>query len=149
MIPIVIILALASLLQTTLLSLDLVVLVLIARAFILDEKSNFWLAFGFGLILALLSGYPLGSLSLAYLLVVAVVSSIRKTPLDTHPLIIVPMTFILLACIAWLEKILFGMKLSMGIIILETILVLPVYLILRFWEERFIPKKDIKLKMGK
>src|SRR3972149_4173592 len=144
MIPIIIVLILASLLQTTLLPVDSVLLILIARSFIVDEKNNLWLAFWFGLLVALLTGLSLGVLSLVYMAMVILAGIIKRTQFASNPLIIFPLTIILVTFTQLLENLFFGIKLNLSLIFLQTTLMLPIYLILQCWEERFIPRKEIK-----
>lgn len=140
---------LVTFLQGSLLPINLLLILLIARTFVSDDRKNFYLAFFLGLLLALLLGKPLGSLSLIYLLLLIIVKLIKRTPLSSHWLTIIPLSLIFITLGRFLEYIVFRTGLDFKLIFFETILVLPIYFIVMFWEERFVPRKDIRLKVGK
>lgn len=142
-------LILISFLQTTLLPLNLVLLILISRSFIVSEKQNLWLAFWFGLLVSFLSGFPLGSLSIIYLFIVALVQSIKKAQFVSHWVFILPLSFILLLFDHLVRNLVIGASFNFIPVIIQTALALPVYLLVRLYEERFIPKAGIRLKVGK
>lgn len=136
----IIILIITSFLQTTIIPIDLVLLILICRAYIKSDKANFYLAFAFGLLVGHLNLESPGLQSLIYLTFVAATQVLSKLRLAANPLLIVPISFIFLSLNqpgTWeLSKILFNSFLS-----------LPVFYLIRLWEERFIVQKDIKLKI--
>lgn len=136
-------------LEGTILPFDLILVILIVRSFIVTEKSNYYLAFFFGLLASLLLGYPLGLLSLIYLFSVQVSHIIKTTNLATYWIIVLPLTFFLLFLEQFILKLLNISGFNLPLLLIPTILVLPIYFIVRFWEERFIVSKEIKLKMGK
>ena len=92
----IIILILCAFLQTTILPIDLVLLALIFRSYIVSDKSNLYLAFFFGLLVAHLSGTNLGVQSVIYLLIVQLVRVISKIPALNTILTIIPITFLAL-----------------------------------------------------
>lgn len=143
------VLTLLTFLQTTFLSNSLVLIILIARSFVIEEKLNFILAFSFGLLLSFLSGLPLGSLSLIYLGLVATVTFIKRTQFVHHWPFILPLVLGLLLLEKTAQRLIFGTSFNLLTLLLDFLLILPVYFLLLFWEERFIPTKGIKLKMGK
>ncbi|MBI4037233.1 hypothetical protein HY385_02320 [Candidatus Daviesbacteria bacterium] len=149
MIALLIVLTLVSFLQATFWPINLVLIILISRAFVTSDKITLWLSFGFGLLLALLSGYPLGSLSLIYLLIIVLVRLVRNTHLASHWLIILPLSWIMLLLDQFLQSLILGTGFRFLSSLLPLIFVLPIYLAVRFWEERFIPRPAIKLKIGK
>lgn len=136
-------------LEGTIIPFDLVLVILIARSFIVQEKSNYYLAFFFGLLASLLLSYPLGFLSLIYLFSVQVSHIIKTTNLAAYWIIVLPLTFSLLLLEQLILKLLNISNFNLFFLLIPTILVLPIYFIIRFWEERFIVSKEIKLKMGK
>lgn len=142
-------LVLATFLQASFLSVNLLLLVLIARSFITNDQKNFYLAFGFGLLLTLLIGKPLGSLSLLYLVLLTGVRFIKRTPLASRWLVILPLGFILLTASHLFENLVFKSSLSLQNLLIETAMILPIYFAVRFWEERFVPRQEIRLKIGK
>lgn len=145
----IIILILISFLEGTILPFDLVLIILIARSFVVSEKSNYYLAFFFGFLVSLLLGYPLGLFSLIYLFAVTISHIIKTTNLKAYWIVVLPLTFFLLLFEQLILKLLNISDFNLSLLLIPTILMLPVYFIVRLWEERFIVAKDIKLKMVK
>ncbi len=134
----VVILIIASFLQTTILPLDLVLMILICRSYIKSEKINLYLGFGFGLLISHLDLMVLGPISIIYLILISLTQILSKSRLAGNPLLIVPVSFILLS--------LQTLQLSSSIFI-ESLLSLPMVYLIRFWDERFIVRKEIKLRV--
>ncbi|MCL5784509.1 MAG: hypothetical protein M1142_04120 [Patescibacteria group bacterium] len=143
----VILLIFLSFLQATLLPFNLVLLVLISRSFLKEEKSNYWLAFSFGLLLSFLLNYPLGSLSILYLVEVAIIHFIRRAEFASHWLVVLPLSFVFLLADQFVQSKLLGFSLNFWPLVPQVVLSVPIYLLIRFWEERFIPRADVKLKI--
>lgn len=138
-----------SFLQGALVPLNLVLIFLIVRTFIVDDRENLWLAFGFGLLLSVLLGYPLGTLSLLYIVAVVPVQLIKRTHLASYWLAIIPLSFLVLLfdrLIVWVTT---GTSFNLWWVAGEVALIVPSYFIVRLWEERFVARKDIRLKVGK
>lgn len=144
----IVILIIASFLQTTILPLDLVLLVLICRSYIKSEKINLYLAFGFGLLISHLELKTLGLISITYLVLIFLTQILSKSRLAGNSLLIVPVSLILLflnqiiSSQLTLQAFQFSFK-----IFIESLLALPVLYLIRFWEERFIVRKEIKLRV--
>lgn len=137
----------ASFLETTVLPLNLVLLILICRSFIKTEKSNLYLAFGFGLLTSHLNLTPLGLNSLLYLMAVEVTQLLSKFRLATNSILIIPLAFVLLSATSTLASLVLGQTISVfPKVIFESILSLPIFYLVRLWEERFIVKKEMKLR---
>lgn len=147
MILLILTLTLLCFLQEAFLPFNLVLLILVSRAFVVDEKENYYLAFIFGLLLSFLAGYPLGVLSIIYLIIVFAIHIFRRIQFVTHPLIVIPIAAIALYLDALIRSLLLSSSLNFWQLLPQTLLIIPVYFIILFWEERFIPKKDIKLKV--
>lgn len=144
----ILILVLAAFIQATLLPVDLVLLILILRTYITKEKSNLFLAFGMGILVSHLSFSPLGVQSTIYLIIVQLTQGYARLHYWNTVLTLVPFIFILLLVDSL--TMFFVTKQSINIwpeLIVEGLLSLPLYFILRFWEERFIVRHDIKLKV--
>lgn len=135
----IIVLIIAAFLQTTILPIDLVLLILICRAYIVRERANLYLAFAFGLTVAFLSLANLGFASLIYLGIVQATQILSKTRLAGHPLLIVPISLVFLSINLFLD--------SSSNVILGSLLSLPIFYSLRLWEERFVVKREIKLRV--
>lgn len=141
------ILILASLLQVTIIPVNLVLMILICRAFIDQSRSNLFLAFGFGLFVAHLTLGNLGFQSLLYLILIQVTLIFSRWRFSTHWLQIYPLTLILL--LAYTVILALVNQKSIQIfpqVFIESIFSLPIFFLVKLWEERFIVKKDIKLK---
>lgn len=138
-----------SFLQGALLPLDLVLIFLLARSFVVSGKENLWFAFSFGLLVSLLQGFPLGFFSLVYLAAVAASHLTRKTHLASHWIAVVPLSVVFLLIEHFLVNLLFGPTVNLRLFFVEIALVLPFYFALRLWEERFVVGKEIRLKIGK
>lgn len=144
----ILILIIASLLQATFLPINLTLIVLICRSFIKTEKSNLILAFGFGLLASHLNLSKLGIESILYIVIIQLTQLISKTRLTSNFLFIVPITFVFLS----LERVALSLTGNESVILFPTVLIeslisLPVFFLVRVWEERFIVKRDIKLRM--
>ncbi len=143
----IIILIIASFLQTTILPVDLVLLILICRAYIRSDRTNLYLAFGFGLLTSHLNLSPLGLQSLLYLLFIQATESLSKIRLAGNPLLIIPMSFIFLSLNQLANSVTNQGIFEITKLILASLLSLPILFLVRLWEERFIIQKEIKLKL--
>ena len=145
---IIIILIIAAFLQTTILPLDLVLIILICRAYVRAEKQNLYLAFFIGLAQSHLKLTPIGIQSILYLLFVQVTQMLSKSRLAGNSFIIIPLSFTFLATFEVINSQVIHQNLQIfPKVLIESILALPTLYILKLWEERFIVPKDIKLKI--
>lgn len=148
MIPLIFILVLFCFLQEAFLPFNLVLLILVSRAFVVSENENFYLAFVFGLILSFLAGYPLGSLSIIYLIIVLIIHIFRRFQFVTHPAVVIPVAGVALLADQLARSLMLGSNIDLTKIPVQIILVIPIYFAVLLWEERFIVRKDIKLKVN-
>lgn len=132
----IIILIIASLLQTTILPINLVLIILICRAYLKAEPANLYLAFAFGLLISYLDLKPIGVQSIVYLTSVLLIQVLSKSRLAGHWLLITPISLIFLSLNQLSTK-----------VIWESLFSLPIFYLIRWWEERFIAQKDIKLRL--
>lgn len=144
----ILVLIIVAFIQSTILPINLVLIVLIARSLIRPERSNLILSFGFGLLISHLTLQPLGFQSLIYLFLAQLTLLLSKSRLSANPFLIIPLTAFLstlnLIAISLLNH--QSIQLVPGVLI-ESFLSLPFFLILRLWEERFIIRKEIKLRV--
>lgn len=144
----ILILILLSFLQVTFISLNLVLLVLVIRSFLKVDKSNLYLAFAFGLLLSLLNFYPLGIESLIMVLTVELVQLVTKSPLSDHFLVVVPLSLAALMLNYAALALFLHQSLSVWpAVVFEVALVIPIYIVMRVWDERFVIHSEIKLKI--
>lgn len=142
------VLIICSLIQETIWPLDLVLIILICRSMIRTDPSNLYLSFAFGLLISHLSLTTLGITSLVYLISAEGTQILSKSRFSKNPLLIVPVSFVFL-----LANVIFS-QLPVTItfqilpkVILESLLALPVFYLVESWEERFIVRSGIKLKV--
>lgn len=141
------ILTLAAFLQTTIVPMNLVLILLICRSFLSTKKSNLFLAFIFGLLVDYLTLNTLGFQSIIFLVLIQITQIISKTRFSVHSLLIVPLAFLLLFVNALMLS--FANNQSVQIlpkILMESMLSLPIFYLIRFWSGRFVVQRDIKLK---
>ncbi len=145
---IVAILLIASFLQATIVPIDLVLLLLVCRAFTKADKANLYLAFAFGLFLSLLSISPMGIQSVIFLLVIMGVENISRTRLSQNALAIVPIFFVSTLLNTLIISLFTHSSFTLVPKIWGVLLSLPIFYLIRFWEERFIVRKEIRLKIN-
>lgn len=142
------ILIICSFIQSTILPIDLVLIILIARSYVRSDKSNLWLAFGFGLFNAYLNLTPLGLQSLIYLVLVGITESLSKSRLAGNSFLIVPLSLILLSINQVVPLIFVHQSVQLfPRVFTEAFLSLPIFYLVRLWEERFVVRKEIKLRV--
>lgn len=142
------VLIICSLLESTVLPVDLVLIILICRSYLKSDKNNLILAFAFGLLDAHLNLTPLGFKSIIYLILIQTTESLSKVRLAGNSLLMVPLIFILLSIDRMATS--FFMHQSLELfpkIFIESLISLPIFYLVRLWEERFIVRKEIKLKI--
>jgi len=143
----IIVLTIASFIQTTILPLDLVLLILICRAYLKPIKSNLILSFVFGLIISHLELTPLGIHSIIYLILIQLTESVSKFRLAVNSLLIIPVAFVILSLNQAALSLISHRTIEFPKVIFESLLSLPVFYLIRLWEERFIVRREIRLKI--
>lgn len=143
----IIILIIASFIQTTILPIDLVLLILICRSYIKSDSGNLYLAFFFGIFISHLNLVSIGFQSLIILSLVETTEILSKLRLAGNPLLIVPLSLLLLTFNQLANSILSHSIFDFSKIIIASLLSLPILFLIRLWEERLIVRKDIKLRM--
>ncbi len=141
------ILILAAFLQTTILPINLVLLIIVLRSFLIGEVENLYLAFGFGLLISHLNATPLGIESLIYLILVILARSISRLPISSNILIVFPLILVSVIFDTLINSFLLRQSFQLTQIMWTTVLAIPIYLVLRFWEERFVVSPQLKLKI--
>lgn len=147
MIILILILFLLAFLQTTILPLNLVLIVLVLRAYERSGKENLYLAFGMGMLMSHLEIAPLGILSIVYLVSVIFAQMLSLSRLSNHFLSVIPLTLIVLSSSSIVTSLFLHQSFQIWPkVLLESLIALPAYIIIKFWEERFVVK-DIKLRL--
>lgn len=140
-------LIIASFVQYSVLPINLVLIILICRSYLRPDKTNFYLAFIFGLLDSHLNLTVLGSSSLIYLTVVVLVEGLARSRLAGSSFLIIPLAFILLLINQIILLYFTHQDLNFLKMFLESLIALPIFYLLKIWEERFIVYKDRKLKI--
>lgn len=144
----IIILIITSFIQSSILPLDLILLVLISRSLLRPDRTNLFLAFGFGLLTSHLNLTPLGFDSLIYLVIVEVLCGLSKSRLSPNFYLIIPISlgslFLHQQIISLLTHTTFHFFPK---IFIEGFLSLPIFFLIKIWEERFIVRHEIKLRV--
>lgn len=144
---IILILLISAFLQTTILSWELGLMVILIRGVVKPGPENLYLAFAFGLLLAHLNMLPLGLWSLLYLLLVTAETLIFKRWHIEHPLMLILLVVSgLLINDLIVSVMLKSFNVSVTKLLAEGLLILPIYIAVKFLEERLIVKSEIKLK---
>lgn len=144
----ILILIVIAFIETTILPLDLGLLILICRSYIKTEKKNLYLALSFGLLVSHLEVLSLGLVSIVYLTAIQLTQMLSKSPLAGPNLLIVPIAFVLLSLNQITTSYLAHQTLELfPKVIIESFLSLPILYFVKLWEERFIVRREIKLKL--
>lgn len=141
----ILILILALFLQTTVIPLNIALMLIIARSIWADEKINLYLGFGAGILLGVLSINNVGLLALLFLIYSKLASFLARSILNnavTSILIIATLSF---GSLSVVEHFFLKQDINYTYLVLEIILTLPSYVLVRFLGERFSAKKGIKL----
>ena len=144
----IVILIIAAFLQTTILPLDLVLIILICRAYVKTNRENLYLAFFFGLLISHLSLTLIGVKSILYLVFVQATQLLSKTRLAGNSSVIIPLSFALLFINQVTNSYLLATSTQIfPRVLIESLISLPILYLVRVWEERFIVRGDIKLRV--
>lgn len=143
----IIILVFACLIQSTFLPINLVLTILIIRSFIVDAKSNFYLAFIFGLVISLLQGQMMGLISLINLFLVSLVTVLKRSQIVQNLITLMLAGVALLSVDNIIQSLIVQASLDFKLAIYQTIILVPMYLLVRFMEERFVVQDEIKLRL--
>ena len=140
-------LIIAVFLQTSFVPINLVLLFLISRSLIFPQQSNLYLAFIFGIVLGILSGINIGFYAGVFLLATQLSFLVKKTSFTANPLTVIPVSFLLLLMTAYFEQLFLNQAINFKIIFIESALSVVIYLMVKFWEERFTVAPQVKLKL--
>lgn len=144
----ILLLIVAAFLQTTVIPVNLVLIILICRAYLKPEDKNLYLAFGFGLLISHLNLVVLGFHSLLYLTFIQLTQALAKSRLAGNSLALIPLIFIFMLITQLLNIYLLSQSLNIfPRVLIETSLSIPIFYAVKIWEERFIVRKDIKLRV--
>jgi hypothetical protein len=140
-------LSLAAFIQTAFLPLNLCLIILICRAYAAPQRSNYYLALLAGTFLGILSAFNIGFYSGLFLVLVFLIQSLRLLPITGKFITVFPVLFLALTISMLFENLIYHLSLSWWNPLAGSLLGLPIFLIVREWEDRFIVKSGIKLKV--
>lgn len=140
-------LIIASFLQSSFLPMNLVLILIICRSYVVDETSNYLNAFIAGTFLGFLTTQNIGFWALILTIVVKIIHLSRKLPVSSNNFTIIPVAFVMILIVSLVEKLVFNLPFNFLKILLESLLCLPTFILIRFWEERFVIRPEIKLKI--
>ncbi len=143
----IIILIIASFIQTTILPVNLVMLILICRAYIKSNQTNLYLGFIFGILTSHLDLSNIGIQSLLNLSFVEATEILSKLRLAGNPFLIIPLVVFFITFSQFVSLIQNHGSFEFQTVILTSILSVPTLFLVRLWEERFIVKEGIKLRV--
>lgn len=141
------VLALAALIQTAVLPLNLCLILLIVRSLSLVDRSNFYLAFFGGIILGVLSSTNIGFWPLTFLTAVVLCQTIKKIPVLSNLFFISLTAVSLILFTSFLQFLVYRQNIDIKIVFFEILLLVPGFFLIRFWEDRFVVKTGIKLRL--
>jgi hypothetical protein len=134
-------------LQSAFLPVNLVLVVIIARSLITQSRDNLFLAFFGGLILSFLTQVNLGYYPIVFILVVKLAGMFKKLPVSFNVLPILLSGSLIITLVTIANNFFISQNLSIYPHLVEAILVLPVYWLIKIWEGRFVAKSHMKLKV--
>lgn len=140
-------LIIAALLQTAFIPFNLCLILIIARSFIVNDRSNYFLAFFGGIFLSILSGSVIGFWPIVFLAVVKLIQIIKGMPILSNFQTILPISTLILILISFLEQLFFNQTINFMRIFWESLILFVLYFLVKFWEERFVVRSEIKLKI--
>ncbi len=139
-------LILATLLQTTLLPINLCLMLICVRSLVTTKISTLYLSVIFGVLLGVLSNTNIGFYPLIFLIAAKIIELFKASPLYNNVIFFLPLLFIVYLLISLISQIALGLSFSIVQVISETLFSIPLYFLIKFWEERFIVRPQVKLK---
>lgn len=133
--------------QTSFLPLNLCLVILICKDFLTEKSTNYFYAFFGGIFLGLMTSVNLGFWPLIFIVLAKIIQQIKLAPVSSKFFIIVPTSFLLILLVAFSEQIFLNQSLNLSKVAVETLLIIPIFFVLKIWEERFILRPDIRLKI--
>lgn len=141
------VLSLFAFLQSAFLPINMVLVLIIARSLVVEDRENLFAAFFGGLILSFLAQVNLGYYPLLFIFIVKIAGMLKKLPVSFNYLMVFLSGIFLITIGTLLNSFFIGINFEIYSHIIEAILVLPVYYLIKFWEDRFIVKPHMKLRV--
>ncbi len=137
----------ALLLQTTLLGINLCLVLIVARSLAVSERSNLIAGFFTGIFLGAMSSINIGFYSILFVICTKVVEIFKGSALSGNFLSFIPLCFIIYMGAAFFERVFLSQSVNLSKIIWELFATVPTFLIIKFMQERFTMKPGIKLRV--
>lgn len=134
-------------LQSAFLGVNLVLVLIVARGLVVDDREALFLGFFGGLILGFLTQVNLGYYPLVFILTIKAAGVLKKLPVAFNLLTVLLFGAVLIILNAFLNSLFIGQMFDVYPHLIEIVLVLAFYFPVKFWEERFIVKKQAKLRI--
>lgn len=142
-------LIIAAFLQSAFLPLNLVLCLIIARSFVAEYKSNLYASFLAGLLLGLLTASNIGFWGIVFLTVSKLVHVLRNLPYFNSGKLFLLFAFLIITSVSFISQFFTNDQFNWIKIVVETFICLPLYFFIRIWEERFVVREDVRLKIRK
>lgn len=143
----IVLLVLSAFIQSAFLPINLCLILIISRSFVEERSSNLIASFLAGIFLGLLTATNIGFWAIIFLAASKIIHIFKSLPLTQSPKLVAPLSLLVIVGVSLIEQIFLGQKINIVKIIIETLLTVPVYIFIRFWEERFIVHSTNKLKI--
>lgn len=143
----IVVLIVTAFIEATIFPFDLVLIILICRSFLKSSKSNLYLAFGFGLLISHLTLTPLGLQSIVFLILISITESLSQSRLSQNAYLVIFICFVAIAVNQIVLSLFTHQALEIIPRIYEAFFALPIFYLIRFWEERFVVRKEIRLRI--
>jgi hypothetical protein len=143
----ILLLVIAIFLQTSFVPINLVLILMIARSFIVEDMANYYIAFFAGLMLGIMSIYNIGFWPLVLLIVVKVLNLSKKLPLSKSPLTIGLVVLIIITLVSYLESQIYHQTFEWIKVVIESVITITLVYLMRLLDQRSVVKPEIKLKI--
>lgn len=140
-------LVIAAFLQGSFIPLNLCLLILVCRAYAVHSRENYYLALISGFLLGILTPVNLGFWPLVFLLSVLASHILRLVPVSGKLLTVIPVTLAIFLTVSGVENLVFKTPFIWWYILISSLLSLPLFIVIREWEERFTTKSGLKLRV--
>lgn len=137
----------AALLQTTVVSLNLCLVTLIAVAFIRRDGLDLYVGFIGGLILGLLSGVNVGFYPIIFLIILEAIYFYKKLPISGNAFFSLPAIIGSLLFLDLSQQIILNQSPNFYSLPIETLLFLLIFFLVQFFEDRVNQAYDTRLRL--
>lgn len=129
-------LILVSFIQTVLIPLNLVLILLVTQTFFTSSKANYHVALIIGILVGVLSSTNIGFYPILFISCVFLVNLSKHLPFSSGIKIFIPVMFISLILSYGFEIFVLRQTETVQKVALETLISIPVYMVMRLWGER-------------